>query len=445
MSVPTWPPGPRGLAERWRQLRRFRHDPLDLLTRTAAEYGPLATLPLGPVNLVVVTDPDLIEQVLVVQHAKFVKGRGLDTTHRILGQGLLTSEGDFWRRQRRLAQPAFHKQRIVGYGETMVAFADRHVSAWRDGDVRDLLDELMRLTLAIAAQTLFSADVTADATAVGEALTTALEVVNERFGTVIRLPDSWPTPSNRRMRRAAETLDRVVYRLIDERMASGEDNGDLLSMLLAARDEDGSGMSRQQLRDEAMTIILAGHETTANALTWTLHLLDNNPAAEAALHAELDTKLGGRLPTVADLPNLPYLEAVVYESMRLYPPAWTVGRQATEPVELGGYRFPAGTDFLLPMWVVHRRADFFPDPLAFRPERWLDGLARRLPTYAYYPFGGGPRLCIGRGFALMEAPLLLAVLCQRFRYRRVPGHPVVPHPSITLRPRFGLKMKLERR
>lgn len=442
MPALTLPPGP---PTRWLRgyLPEFRRDPLSLLTQVARDYGPIARLQLGPMNFYLLSRPDLIEQVLVTQHKKFGKGRGLEATARVLGKGLLTSEGEFWLRQRRLAQPAFHRSRVAGYGQTMVEFALRQMTPWRSGETRDIAREMMRLTLAIAAKTLFNADVETDADAVGDALNVTLEGFETRTRSLIKIPESWPTPANLRFNRAADQLDAVIYRIIAERKQSGEDTGDLLSMLIQAVDEDGSRMTDKQLRDEAMTIFLAGHETTANAMAWTFYLLSQNPEAEAALREELTRVLDGRAPSMADLAQLPYTEAVINESMRLYPPAWIIGRKATVPFELGGYELPAETEVIMSQWVMHRSPEYFPEPLRFKPERWLDGLAQRIPTYAYFPFGGGPRLCIGKAFAQMEAALLLATIAQRFRFRLAPGQQVAPHPSITLRPATGINMVLE--
>ncbi|MDB4895599.1 MAG: cytochrome [Firmicutes bacterium] len=444
MATQTLPPGPRPRFLRG-FLPEFRRDPLALLTSVAHEYGPIARLQLGPADFFLLSDPDAIEDVLVTQNKRFHKTRALTENRRVLGNGLLTSDGEFWLRQRRLAQPAFHRGRIAGFGETMVAYALRHMDPWQNGETRDLSREMMRLTLAIAAKTLFSADVETDADRVGDALNITLAHFQQRTSAMIRIPESWPTPANRRFERAARQLDEIIYRVIEQRRSSDEDAGDLLSMLMQAEDEDGSHMSPQQLRDEAMTIFLAGHETTANVMAWTWYLLSRYPAAEALLHAELDSVLSGRAPTVGDLPQLRYVDAVITESMRLFPPAWIVGRTAIAEFTLGEYSFPVGTTVLMSQWVMHRHPRYFAEPLAFRPERWLDGLAKQIPAYAYFPFGGGPRVCIGKGFAQMEAALLLAAIGQRFTFRLEPGHPVVPQPSITLRPRHGVRMTLTQR
>jgi cytochrome P450 len=439
VTVGTLPPGPKGRLLRG-YLPEFRRDPTGLLTQVAREWGAIARLQLGPYDFYLLSHPDYIEQVLVTQNKLFVKGRGLEAAEPVLGQGLLSSEGDFWRRQRRLAQPAFHRSRIHEYGRTMVDFALQHMAGWQDGGEYDIAREMMHLTLAIAAKTLFSTDVSNEADIVGDALTTTMESFKTRSRRIVRIPNSWPLPSNIRARRAVAQLDSVIYKIIAQRRASGEDTGDLLSMLMHAVDEDGSQMTPKQLRDEAMTLFLAGHETTANAMAWTWYLLAQHPAAEAKLQQELDQVLGDRPPTPDDLPNVPYAQAVIEESMRLYPPAWLLGRLSAEPFEVGGYQLPANTQVLMSQWVMHRHPRYFEEPDKFSPERWLGGLAKRLPAYAYFPFGGGPRICIGKPFALMETGLLLATIARRWQFRLVEGHPVELEPVITLRPKHGIKV-----
>jgi cytochrome P450 len=432
--------------QHWLDLyRRLRDDPLGTFTAAAREYGDRVRLGIGPRELLLLSSPDDIEQVLVMQNRKFHKGRGLTFTSRVLGNGLLTSEGEFWRRQRRLAQPAFHRQRIAAMAHTMVDYAERHTGTWRDGEVRDIAEDMMRLTFAIAARTLFGVDVEDEADTVREVLTLAMRHTNRRIRALVRVPPWVPTPANRRFERAAARLDHVVLRIIQARREDPNAHDDLLGLLMGARDEDGSGLSDRQLRDESMTLLLAGHETTANALTWAWYLLDRHPAARAALEAEVDQVLEGRRPTPEDAGRLTYANAVVSEALRLYPPAWIIGRRAVEPFTLGPHTFPAGTQVLMSQWVVHRDPRFYDRPDQFLPERWLDGRTKGLPPFAYFPFGGGPRLCIGKPFALMEAVLVLAVTASRFRLELVEGHPVEPEPLITLRPRYGLKMTVRRR
>jgi cytochrome P450 len=408
------------------------------------DYGDIVTMRYYSFRVYFISHPDYIEQVLVTDNRKFIKGRILRKNRQLFGNGLLTSEGDFWLRQRRLAQPAFHRGRIASYADTMVRYASRIASEWSDGEERDLHAEMMRLTLSIVAKTLFDADVDREAKRVGHALE-AIMRLNSDFRKLILTPTWLPTPRKIRATIATAKLNRIIYRFIEERRASGVDNGDLLSMLLAARDDDGSRMTDRQLRDEAITIFLAGHETTANALAWTWMLLAQNPIVEAKLHEELDRVLGGRVPTVDDLPNLRYTNHVVTESLRLYPPAWGMARIAIEDTEIAGYPIPKGCGVSLAQWVVHRDPRWFEAPLEFRPERWEGDLLKRLPRFAYFPFGGGPRQCIGNNFAVMEASLLLATLAQQFKISLVPGKEIIPAASITLRPKTGIWGKIEKR
>ena len=357
--------------------------------------------------------PDLVEEVLVTQHRKFIKHYRLRKTGRTLGQGLVTSEGELWRSQRKLAQPAFHRERINRYAQFMVDYTERMLASWASGQVRDVQADMMNLTLEIVAKTLFDAEIGGESADASAAMETLERGFIARTGHLLAPPIWLPTPLNVRLVRAIRRLERIILSIIAERRKSGEDRGDLLSMLLHAQDEDsGRRMSDQLLRDEVMTLFMAGHETTANTLAWAWLLLARHPEVEARLHAELDEVLGGRPPTVADLPRLVYTERVVTETLRVYPTVWTLGREATEPVELGGYRIPAGMTIFMPQWVIHRDARWYDDPEVFRPDRWADGLMQRIPRYAYFPFGGGPRICIGNNFAMMEATLILATIAQ---------------------------------
>jgi cytochrome P450 len=439
---------PRGPRSHWLvgHLPELARDQLGFYRRCAAEYGDFVPFRLGTRPAVLVSHPDDIESVLVTHGQNFVKGPLYGVLRPLLGEGLLTSDGEFWRRQRRLAQPAFHRERTAGYAGQMVEYAARMVAGWRDGEERDVHADMMRLTLQVVCKSLFDADVATEAVDVGSALQVALEQLHSELNTVLALlPHGVPTPGRLRLRRSVERLDRIVLGLIAERRRSGHDPGDLLSLLMKARDDDGSAMSDRQLRDEAMTLILAGHETTALALSWAWYLLARHPEALGGLEQELAATLAGRSPTAADLPSLRFAESVGLESMRLYPPVAVIGRYTVRECEIGGHRLPEGMQVALCQWVVHRDARHFEDPDAFRPERWMDGLARRLPRYAYFPFGGGPRLCIGQGFAMMEMVLLLATIAQRFRFTLVPGHRVVPHTALTLRPKYGIRMRLHSR
>jgi len=424
----------------------FRRDQLGFYESCAREYGDLAATRMGPFRVLLIYHPDAIEELLVTRNRDFVKSPGVRLLRPLLGDGLLLSEGDTWLRQRRLVQPAFHRQRVAGYGEVMTAFAERHVADWKDGDVIEVHAEMMALTQAIVAKTLFDADVSGDAHEAGQAAKVLAEDFGARLQSFRLLPYWVPTPGNLRARRAVRRLDALVHRIIAERRASDEDRGDLLSMLVSAQDaDDGTRMTARQLRDEVMTIFMAGHETTAVALSWTWYLLGQHPDVDARLADELRSVLGGRAPSVADLPRLKYAEMVVTESMRLYPPAYAIGRQAAKATEIAGHSIAPGDIFVAPTWVVHRDRRWFEEPEAFRPERWAGDLARRLPRYAYFPFGGGPRQCIGNGFAQMEAVLLLAAIAQRFRLSPVPGQRITPTPYITLRPEPGIRLRVAHR
>lgn len=440
-----FPPGPPG---HWLlgHLRELGRDRLGFLRRCADVYGDVVFLRYGRRPVYLLSHPDHLEYVLVANPRRFVKSYVVRLLRPVVGDGLLTSEGDFWLRQRRLAQPAFHKARLATYGDVMVGCAQRVTSRWRDGESRDIHAEMMRLTLDIVARTLFGAEVEREATEVAGAMHVLMAAFARRRSSLLPLPLALPTPGTLRLRRAVAQLDAVIYRIIARRRATGEDREDLLSLLLRARDEgDGTRMTDRQLRDEVMTLFLAGHETTATALSWTWYLLAQHPAVAERLEAELDEVLAGRAPTVAELPRLRYAELVLLESMRLYPPAHSISREALQDCEIGGYPTPRGTTLLMSQWVLHRDPRHFPEADRFQPERWAGGLAERLPRFAYFPFGGGPRVCIGSGFAMMEATLLLATIAQRFRLGLVPGVRVRPDPSVTLRPVPGMPMIVRER
>jgi len=427
-------------------LSDFQHDQLGFYA-DCARYGDVVPVRLGPRRAVLFYHPDAIEDVLVTRSRDFVKSPGVRLLRPLLGEGLLLAERDFWLRQRRLVQPAFHRQRVAAYGEVMTAYAERRLADWKEDDVRDVHDEMMSLTQAIVAKTLFDAEVSDEAHEVGTASHVLMQDFSARLGSMLQLLPSWlPTPANLRARRAIQRLDQLVYRIIAARRQSAEDRGDLLSILLHAQDaDDGTVMTDRQVRDEVMTLFMAGHETTAVALSWTWYLLAQHPEVDARFAEELRTVLGSRPPTAADLPRLRYTEMVVTESMRLYPPAYAMGRMAAVPTEVAGHPLAAGIVVILPTCIVQRDPRWFEEPEAFRPERWEDERTRRNPRYAYFPFGGGPRQCIGNGFAMMEACLLLAAIAQRFRLTLEPGQRVTPTPYVTLRPEPGLRMFLARR
>ena len=420
-------------------------NPLGFFTDCARKCGDWTPTRFGPRTFFVATHPDLIEEVLLTKHRSFQKSPGLRRSSILFGQGLLTSEGDFWRKQRRLIQPAFHRERIAASAAAMIEISARHLESWRTETPFDVHADLLRLTMDVAVATLFGSEISEMET-VARALDTGQRMFARWMHYLIMLPDWVPTPPAPGITKAVSDLDRVVYRLIAERRASGEDRGDLLSMLLGLKDaEDGQVMSERQLRDEILTLFLAGHETTALTLTWTLYLMAQNPAAECRLQAELDEVLNGGMPAPGDAAGLPFTEQVVQETMRLYPPGWIIGRQAVEQVEIGGHTVPAGASVIMPQYVVHRDPRYFPDPDAFLPERWTPEFTRSLPKYAYFPFGGGPRICIGSAFAMQELTLLLAAIASRFQLHMAPGHPVVLQPSFTLRPKTGLWMQAEAR
>jgi len=437
-------PGPR---ERYpfEGLLAFWRDPTASLTRLAERYGDVTRFRFGLDDEYLLVHPDHVQQVLVGEHRSFTKGRALAEARRILGEGLLTSEGEVHRRQRRLLQPLFVHDRVAAYGEAMVEAAERAATRWDNGALVDVHAEMARLTLGIVGRTLFDADVESEASEIGRALTDSMEMLNRFMLPFSGVLERLPTATARRLRRARARLDATIYGLIAERRGSDRDRGDLLSFLLRAREETGSPMTDAQVRDEAMTIFLAGHETTAVALTWTWYLLALNPAAEARLHEELRGALDGRRPTVADLPRLPYTERVLAEAMRLYPPAWVIGRRARVDVQVDGYRIPSGSIVVLSPFVTHRDPRWYPEPSRFDPERFTPAAQAERPRYAYFPFGGGPRVCIGEGFARTEARLVLATLAQRVRFRLASDEPVELQPRVTLRPRGGLPMIVARR
>jgi cytochrome P450 len=443
------PPGPDlGPLDLVRMIRDRRMT--DFVERAAAEAPELAHFRLGREHAYLIGTPELVRELFGPLGRVTAKGRGLEQSRRLLGQGLLTSEGELHRRQRRLIQPAFHASRIAAYADAMTAEAAALPAraGWAQGAVRDVAADMSDLTFRIVGRTLFGTDLATDSAAVARALTEFLA----RFPRVMLpggpLLNRLPLPSTRRLDAARIELDRVVYRLIAEHRARG-DGDDVLSMLLAAREEDGVPMPDRQVRDEVLTLMLAGHETTANTLAWSWLLLDQHRRAAARMHAEVDALPGP--PTVDDLPALPVTHAVVAESMRLYPPVWVVGRRMLEVATLAGWTVPAGSIVAASQWVTHRDARWWTDPLVFRPERWLtvdghfDLAAPGQPRGAYFPFGAGRRVCIGESFAWTEAVLALATLARDWAPALVPGHPVALRPAVTLRPLHGLRMTLHRR
>jgi cytochrome P450 len=441
---PPLPPGPKP-DPIWGNLPAFRKDPLGFYMACAREYGDVARFRIVNVNVYLLSNPKLIEDVLVKNASNFIKGRVIRSNRALLGSGLLTSDGDFWRRQRRLSQPAFHRERIAEYAKAITQFTDQLMADWQDGEVRDIHQDMKRLTTEIIAKILLDADVTKEADEIGTALKVAREELTARMRFGLLIPEQFPTPGNLRFKRAVDRLDKIVLEIIHGRRVNGFRGADLLSALLAAQDADRSQMTDHQLRDEVMTIFVAGHETTALALTWALFLLAGHPEAVNRLRTEINESVGMRLPEFYDIPRLHYTEMVAKETLRLYPPSWTIPRQAIHDCEIGGYFVPAGTSVTISQWVMHRDPGFFEDPEQFKPERWETDLEKNLPPFAYFPFGGGPRLCIGQSLAMTEMILILAMLGRDFDFELQANPPVTPWPSMTIYPRNGIRMKVQRR
>jgi cytochrome P450 len=427
-------------------FRSFRRNPTEFLTKLS-KLGDVSTFRVGKIPAFLINHPDLIRDLLVTNHAKFFKGRALQRAKGLLGEGLLTSEKEFHLRQRRMIQPAFHRNRINEYAKAMIESGETMAESWNGGELRDIDKEMMRLTLWIVGKTLFSADVQSDAMQVGEAMTTIVSMFNFMLLPFSEVLERLPLPPVKKLKNARKTLDEVIYKIINERRASGKDFGDLLSMLLLAQDEEtGGSMTDKQVRDECLTLFLAGHETTANALTWTFYQLSQNPAAEAKFHAELDAVLGGKALTPEDYPRLKYTEAVLAESMRLFPPAWTVGRLAVEDHEFNGYPIAKKSLVLASQLVMHRDPRYWENAEEFIPERWETlSIKEAGNKFIYFPFSKGVRSCIGEGFAWMEGVLLLAILGRKWRLRLAPGQKIGLQAMVTLRPKYGMKMRIEKR
>ncbi len=445
MRMPPGPPAYKSIVSQLRLFSQLQGNTLNTFGPMFQQYGDFFMLDFGNARTYLLANPEAIYEILVTKSAQFYKGsmyrnreRGLA---RFLGNGLVTSDGEFWKRQRKLTAPALHARRINAYTETMVEFTLRMLEHWRDGSELDVDQEMMQTTMQIVGKSLFNAEIDGNqAQRFGAALT-----VLQHSGGMSLLPAWVPTPKKRRDRRAVQDLDVIMYGIIAERRRSNEDYGDLLSMLLQARDDDDSGMTDLQVRDEAVTLFSAGHETTANALNWTWLLLAQNPDAEAKLHAELDAVLGGRPPTLDDLKQLPYTDMVIKESMRLYPPVFSFGRMAIEDTVIAGYDVPKDTDVNIFTYFTHRDPRWWEDAETFKPERFSPENEKTIPRYAYIPFGGGPRVCIGNSFASMEARLMLATIAQQYQLRLTPETNITLDPLITLRPRYGLHMRVEQR
>lgn len=462
--VKKQPPGPTGFVASIDNLRRAWSDPLTLLGEVTRDYGKVTMARFGPMKYVVVQDPAAIKHVLLDNVKNYVKSRNYKGLKLILGNGLLTSEGDFWRKQRKLSQPAFHRERMSGFVDAMVHSTKTAIDRWNEmgkgaSFETDVHEEMMRLTFHIVGLTLLSCDLLGEAEQTGKALTVAMYFANEYAESLAPMPLWVPTAKNRKFVAARASLDEMVFRIIGERRAKRDSSanplqkkpdrkGDLLDMLMEARDEEtGEGMSDRQLRDEVMTLVLAGHETTANALTFTLYLLSKHPDVARRLFAEVNDVLGDRAPTLADLPKLSLTKRVLDESMRLYPPAWMFERQALADDEINGHFVPKGAVIGVCTYILHRDADNFENPEGFDPDRFLADApgAKDRSKYAYLPFGGGARICIGNAFALMEAQIVLAMMIQKYKFDLLPMTKLELDPVITLRPRGGLKMKMTAR
>ena len=443
------PPGPCGLPFFGTSFMASR-DPTQTLTRWAQKYGDIVFYRFLKFGIYVLFHPQHVEQILTGKTSEFRKGMTSRANPELFGNGLLTSDGDFWRRQRRLSNPAFHRESILRYSEISMEEAARMLDGWRTGETRNIHNDMMSVTLRIVLRSLFGSELGEGMRVIEPALD-AIMLSSSGLHSILAYLGV-PTRARRRYLRAVAQLDEVVYSMIargreklkDEMPVAGGAK-DLLTLLLEARDEDGNAMTDQQLRDEVITLLLAGHETTALNLSWTWYLLAQYPETEKRLHRELDSVLGERPPRASDLPKLVYTERVIREALRLYPPAWRIFRATQESIKVGDYVLPAGAHIVLAQWVTQRDPRWFQDAQRFDPDRWADEIAGKLPRFAYFPFGGGPRVCIGAGFAMMEATLLLAAIAQRFRLRLAPGGRVEPLASITLRPKKGIRMELQAR
>jgi cytochrome P450 len=413
------------------------------MTRAARDHGPVARLRMFDRELLLLTNPADIEQVLVRDSGSYIKDKFTHDLSRALGNGLVTSEGAHWKRQRKLMAFAFTPKKIAAYADTMAQVAAHESTSWAPGQVVNLHQEMSRITLEIVAKVLFQADIEADARVVEDSMAVLNHFFAESIEAALRLPPWVPTPANVRLNRAVRRIDQLLFKIIKQRRKALDSGQDLLGAMLTAKDDSERGMSDQELRDECITLFIAGHETTALALTHCLYLLARNRSVRERFHAELDTVLGGRLPSAEDTKALELTERIIKESMRVYPPVWVIGREAIRDVELGGYTVKRGTQLILPQWVVHRDPGYFPNPEEFDPDRFLPERCKDWPRFAYFPFGGGPRVCVGNHFAMMEATLLLALFGQRFHFELEAGQRLEFRPSVTLRPKGdGVRAKL---
>jgi cytochrome P450 len=441
------PQGPKGKIITG-NLKAFQSDPVAFLTQMATEFGDVAKFRLGPFqNIYLVSDPEMIKQVLVTKQKNFLKSDDFKALKPILGEGLLTSDKELHMRQRRLIQPAFKKSHIINYGQDMIDITTDYLPKWKDGAERIMTHDIMSITLGIICKTMFNMDFREGYQKIGEPIETAMKMAIRRMRSLIKLPLWVPTKRHRDYKNAIRAIDRVIFDIIQKRRNDPVKHEDMLGILMDARDDiDGLGMTDKQVRDELMTIFLAGHETTANALSWTLYLLSQHPEVEAKLFREIATVIGSRPPTPGDFMKLTYTQNILWESMRLYPPAFVTGRKVEEDVDIEGYHFKKGDVILVSQYVMHRKPEYFHNPRSFIPERFENNFVKTIPSYAYFPFGGGPRVCIGNHFAMMEAALVLVTVAQRFQLKLAPDHhEIKTYPSITLRPKSGLRMIVQER
>ncbi|MCC6277814.1 MAG: cytochrome P450 [Oligoflexia bacterium] len=441
-STKNQPPSPKS---RWflEHAIAYSKDPVSFLERVTRECGDIGLIPFPGYRLYVINHPDLIEQVLKIQQSKFKKDIYTKLTSIVLGAGLLGSDGEFWRKQRRLVQPAFHHHRTNNYGKIFVQYTHQMMAKWNGRTEITLLHEMTELTLKIVAKTLFNSDIETHIKTIEECVEAMMDYFLNVLNLAFKLPLWVPTPDNLKVRKHKKATDNIIFEIIRQRRASNEDPGDLLSMLLNAQDaDDGTQMSDQQIRDEVITLFMAGHETTALALSFTIHLLSTNPHTMMKVREELKRVLNGKDPELADLARLTYLRQVIMESMRLYPPAWSMGREATEEIKLRDYVIPKGSQIGIVQWAMHRDARYFDEPLEFKPERWEGEFAKTIPPFAYFPFGGGPRICIGKEFAMMEITMVLATLLQHFEIQVYGPQKLEVVGSVTLRPKHSIRARI---
>jgi len=445
MKNMSTPPGPKGIPVLGSSLDYFK-DILKFLLSVKNEFGDIAYFRLGNRSMYLVSDPQNVKDVLVTHNRNFRKSRALQRSKLVVGEGLLTSEADFHLKQRRMMQPVFHNNRISCYSESMSDYAMKISADWKNGDVIDVHKAVMKITLGVVVKTLFSTDIDSESSEIGEALTIIMKQFPRLLFPFSEYFDNLPIPANIKRKRAMDKLDNIIYKMIESRRNDKSRYDDLLSLLIDATDEqENTRMDDSQLRDETMTLFIAGQESTANAITWTLYLISRSPEVERKIHEEIEGVTGGKLPTWDHYQKMKYLINVFSESLRLYPPAWAVVRRAISDYELDGYVVPAGADIMMSQYVIHRDDRYYTDPDKFRPERWSEEFRKNIPQYAFFPFGGGPRRCIGEGFAWMEGVLILATLLKNWKMSTYNNSDVIPDPLVTLRPKNGLLMRVEKR